>query len=57
MMGQDSERLAALSGVAATSLGVAALRAIETTRDDRLFEDPYAQCFVSAATVQGVRAP
>jgi methyltransferase (TIGR00027 family) len=49
MMGQDSERLAALSGVAATSLGVAALRAIETTRDDRLFEDPYAQCFASAA--------
>ena len=48
-MGQHSERVAALSGVAATSLGVAALRAVETTRDDRLFEDPYAHCFVSAA--------
>ena len=48
-MGHHSERSAALSGVAATSLGVAVLRAIETTRDDRLFDDPYAQYFVSAA--------
>jgi methyltransferase (TIGR00027 family) len=48
-MEQHSGRVAALSGVAATSLGVAALRAVETMRADRLFEDPYAQCFVSAA--------
>lgn len=32
-----------LSGIGETSLGVAALRARESARPDRLFEDPYAQ--------------
>jgi methyltransferase (TIGR00027 family) len=37
------------TGIGATSLGVAWLRAAETGRDDRLFDDPYAQYFVTAA--------
>ncbi|WP_327113392.1 SAM-dependent methyltransferase [Nocardia sp. NBC_01730] len=38
-----------LSGIGETSLGVAALRARESARPDRLFEDPYAQRFLDAA--------
>ncbi len=37
------------TSVGATALAVAAGRAIESTRDDRLVHDPYAQAFVDAA--------
>jgi methyltransferase (TIGR00027 family) len=36
------------SGLATTALGVAMVRAIESSRPDRLFNDPYAQVFVDA---------
>lgn len=39
----------ALRGVAKTALGVAVVRARESLRDDRLFNDPYAQKFLDAA--------
>lgn len=38
-----------LAGVATTSLGVAAIRAQEHLRPDRLFADPYAQHFLDAS--------
>ncbi|HEV8275576.1 MAG TPA: class I SAM-dependent methyltransferase [Streptosporangiaceae bacterium] len=38
-----------LRGVEKTALGVAMVRARESHRDDRLFDDPYAQAFVDAA--------
>ncbi|WP_222852428.1 SAM-dependent methyltransferase [Streptomyces piniterrae] len=38
-----------LAGVATTSLGVAAIRAQEHSRPDRLFADPYAQHFLDAS--------
>ena len=38
-----------LRGVGATALGVAIVRARESQREDRLFDDPYAQAFVDAA--------
>ncbi|BDM67680.1 S-adenosyl-L-methionine-dependent methyltransferase [Streptomyces nigrescens] len=38
-----------LRGVAATALGVARIRATESARPDRLFDDPYAAGFVAAA--------
>ncbi|WP_322750420.1 MULTISPECIES: SAM-dependent methyltransferase [unclassified Frankia] len=38
-----------LRGVGKTALGVAMIRARESRRDDRLFDDPYAQAFVNAA--------
>ena len=38
-----------LRGVGKTALGVARVRARESQRDDRLFDDPYAQAFVDAA--------
>jgi methyltransferase (TIGR00027 family) len=38
-----------LQGVGKTALGVAMVRARESRRDDRLFDDPYAQAFVDAA--------
>lgn len=37
-----------LAGVGRTALGVAQVRAHETTRPDRLFDDPYASAFVAA---------
>jgi methyltransferase (TIGR00027 family) len=36
-------------GVGKTALGVARVRAHESQREDRLFDDPYAQAFVDAA--------
>ncbi len=36
-------------GVGKTALGVARVRARESQREDRLFDDPYAQAFVDAA--------
>lgn len=36
-------------GVGKTALGVAMVRAAESRREDRLFEDSYAQAFVDAA--------
>jgi methyltransferase (TIGR00027 family) len=41
---------ASLSGVGATSLGVARARAWESRRPDRLFDDPYAAAFAAAGT-------
>lgn len=38
-----------LGGVGKTALGVAMVRARESRRDGRLFDDPYAQAFVDAA--------
>lgn len=38
-----------LRGVGKTALGVALLRAQESRREDRLFNDPYAQAFADAA--------
>ncbi|HEX6443549.1 MAG TPA: class I SAM-dependent methyltransferase [Streptosporangiales bacterium] len=43
-----------VSGVGITALGVAATRAMETTRDDALIDDPYAAKFVERA---GARLP
>ncbi len=40
---------APLQGVAATALAVAAIRAEETARPDRLFADPLAAAFVAAS--------
>ncbi|MFI6495849.1 class I SAM-dependent methyltransferase [Nonomuraea typhae] len=44
MMGQREP----LQGVGKTALGVAVVRARESRREDRLFDDPYAQAFVDA---------
>ncbi|MQA98532.1 MAG: SAM-dependent methyltransferase [Streptosporangiales bacterium] len=44
-MGPDGS----LKGVAKTALGVAMVRARESLRDNRLFNDPYAQKFLDAA--------
>ncbi|WP_157245601.1 SAM-dependent methyltransferase [Nonomuraea typhae] len=38
-----------LQGVEKTALGVAVVRARESRREDRLFDDPYARAFVDAA--------
>jgi methyltransferase (TIGR00027 family) len=38
-----------LADVSLTAIGVALLRAMESRRPDRLFDDPYAQAFVDAA--------
>lgn len=38
-----------LSGIGDTALGAAIMRAQETLRADRLFDDPYAEAFVNAA--------
>jgi methyltransferase (TIGR00027 family) len=49
-----------LAGVGETALGVALVRAEETGRADRLFEDPYADAFVAAAPelfAEGPAAP
>jgi methyltransferase (TIGR00027 family) len=43
-----------LAGVGGTALGVARVRAAESRRPDRLFDDPYAEAFVAAA---GEQAP
>lgn len=40
-----------LPGVGRTALGVAGIRAMESRRADRLFDDPYAQAFVEAGRV------
>ncbi|MGV0741728.1 SAM-dependent methyltransferase [Mycolicibacterium sp. XJ870] len=39
----------ALAGAPLTAVGVAVIRARETDRDDRLYDDPYARLFVEAA--------
>ncbi|WP_326599123.1 SAM-dependent methyltransferase [Streptomyces sp. NBC_01803] len=39
----------ALAGVGTTAIGVALIRARETGRDDRLYEDPFAQAFADVA--------
>ncbi|MEW9555531.1 SAM-dependent methyltransferase [Nonomuraea sp. NPDC050783] len=42
-----------LAGIAGTSIAVAALRALEDSREDRLFHDPYADRFRQAAGGNG----
>ena len=44
-------------GVGATALGVAAARAAESRSECALFDDPYAQMFIDAATEQGWTSP
>lgn len=46
-----------LRGVEQTALWVAMVRAHESLRADRLFDDPYAQAFLDAALVQFPEAP
>src|SRR5689334_16846228 len=53
----DDDSWGVTHGVGATALGVALARAAETTRPDRLFEDPYAQLFIDAAAGRGWRPP
>src|SRR5215472_17051279 len=48
---------APLEGVAATALAVAAVRAEETARPDRLFADPLAVAFVAASGRSPSRPP
>ncbi|MDR3662564.1 MAG: class I SAM-dependent methyltransferase [Mycobacterium sp.] len=43
--------------VGATALGVAAARAAESASDKPLFDDPYAQMFIDAATAAGWSSP
>jgi len=45
----DNDTWDITEGVGATALGVAAGRAAENEREDRLFDDPYAQLFIDAA--------
>ncbi|SNQ48638.1 putative enzyme [Frankia canadensis] len=44
-----SDRVEAPGGVGRTAVGMAWIRARESARPDRLFDDPYAQAFVDAA--------
>jgi hypothetical protein len=44
-----------LGGVEKTALGVAMVRAWESRRPGRLFDDPYAQAFVDAVPAPGTR--
>jgi methyltransferase (TIGR00027 family) len=44
-----SHRSALLSGIPLTALGVAIIRASESEREDRLYNDPYASAFAEAA--------
>lgn len=48
--------VAEMPDVSRTALGVAAMRAIETRRPDRLFEDPYAEAFAQLAPEKMARA-
>jgi methyltransferase (TIGR00027 family) len=43
--------------VGATALGVAAARAAESNSEHPLFDDPYAQMFIDAATERGWKSP
>ncbi|MCV7442072.1 SAM-dependent methyltransferase [Mycobacterium paraense] len=52
-MAQQANSHPTPTGVGATSLGVAALRARESRRTNRLFNDPYAQAFVERADPRG----
>jgi methyltransferase (TIGR00027 family) len=52
MTGQPQTH-SAPTGIGATSLGVAMLRARESARTDRLFNDPYARVFVDRADPRG----
>jgi methyltransferase (TIGR00027 family) len=49
----ESKRPEQLSGVGATSIGVARLRATENERPDRLVSDPYAGHILAAAATAG----
>lgn len=43
-----------LAGVGKTALEIAQVRAVESRRSDRLFDDPYAEAFVAAAPPGGI---
>src|SRR5579875_282490 len=45
----DRQPAETLRGAGKTALGAAMVRAAETGRADRLFDDPYAQAFLDAA--------
>lgn len=49
MSRSDNDTWDITESVGATALGVAAGRAAENRREDRLFDDPYAQLFIDAA--------
>lgn len=48
----DKPQVGQLSGIGATSLGVALLRAVEDARSDRLVADPYARHIVAAGAAR-----
>ncbi|MGH3936041.1 MAG: SAM-dependent methyltransferase [Pseudonocardiaceae bacterium] len=52
-MSRSSELPGQLSGVGATALGVARLRAVDHARPDRLVNDPYAERILAAAAAAG----
>lgn len=52
-MSEQSQTDSTPTGIGATSLGVALLRARESSRTDRLFNDPYARAFVDRVDRDG----
>ncbi|MEU7767840.1 class I SAM-dependent methyltransferase [Nocardia sp. NPDC049190] len=54
-MRTDDDSWDIVTGVGATALGVAAMRAAESRRPDALFHDPYAEQLVSAVGLPGWR--
>ncbi|WP_163511727.1 SAM-dependent methyltransferase [Fodinicola acaciae] len=46
--------MSGINDIGSTSLGVAALRALETSRPDHLFQDPYAAAFLAAVGGTGL---
>jgi methyltransferase (TIGR00027 family) len=57
MARSDDDTWDITEGVGATALGVAAARAAESQSEHPLFDDPYAQMFLDAATDLGWKSP
>lgn len=53
LMGEQPHTASTLGGIGATALGVALLRARESSRTNRLFDDPYARDFIDRADLDG----
>ena len=53
----DNDTWDITESVGATALGVAAARAAESNSEHPLFDDPYAQMFIDAATERGWKSP
>jgi methyltransferase (TIGR00027 family) len=53
LMAEQAQTHSAPTGIGATALGVALLRARESSRTNRLFNDPYARAFVDRADPDG----